>query len=56
MAEKKVKRTKYATVTCNIHGTQRQGANWTAQFKQLNCAIPKTKREEQGGCPICARK
>jgi hypothetical protein len=53
MADRKAKRTSFAEVTCKIHGTKKPGRNWTDQFPQVNCPIPQTRRERQGGCPMC---
>ncbi len=47
------RRTRYSTVTCRIHGKIPSGTGYT--LPELRCPIPRNKREQFGGCHMCAQ-
>jgi hypothetical protein len=51
MAENKGKKTKWAEVSCEIHGKEMANNPW--KRKQVKVAIPRSKRERMSGCPEC---
>lgn len=47
------KRTRYATVHCDRHGRQ---AGDGRLFREVSVPLPKTRREQYSGCPVCAQE
>lgn len=53
MADRKQKRTKWAEVSCDIHGKEMAGNTWKG--KQVRVSIPTSKRDKMAGCPQCSK-
>ncbi len=48
------RRTRYATVSCFIHGIQER--SMPVGIKSVCVPVPRTKRERLSGCPVCRRE
>jgi hypothetical protein len=51
------KSTKWAEVTCKVHGKIDDNCPHTRNFPQVVTAIGKTRKERRdGGCPVCQQE
>lgn len=56
MADRKTKKTKWAEVTCELHGKKMSNATWKDKFPQVKVSIAKNRRERRSGCPECGKR